>query len=350
MKAKIFTALLVVFSFYFSANAQVIFTENFAYTAGDSLGAHGWTGFSSFLNVLTVTSPGLTYTGYPLSGIGNAVTVRTSGQDAYKDCSEIDSIGSVYTALMVRVDSAKAIGDYFLALLPQTSTSFYSPRLFVKDTLSGVCFGISKSSINATIVPTWGTTVFSYGTTYLLVLKYKFLTGSTTDDQVSLFVLTAPALPLTEPATPYVGPITSTQTDATSIGRIALRQGSSSLASLAVVDGIRIAKLWSNIVSGVRTISTVADNFNLSQNYPNPFNPSTTINFSIPKDGFVALKVYNALGQEVSSLLSENLKSGVYSKVFSAVGINSGSYFYRLTFTGIDNTVMTDTKKFMIIK
>ncbi|MBU2471836.1 MAG: T9SS type A sorting domain-containing protein, partial [Bacteroidetes bacterium] len=76
--------------------------------------------------------------------------------------------------------------------------------------------------------------------------------------------------------------------------------------------------------------SGIPDDYSLSQNYPNPFNPTTTINFSIPKSGLVTLKVYNILGQEVASLVNEEMKAGNYRVNFNANGLASGVYFYKL--------------------
>jgi hypothetical protein len=92
------------------------------------------------------------------------------------------------------------------------------------------------------------------------------------------------------------------------------------------------------------------DNFNpttysLSQNYPNPFNPSTTIKFAIQKAGMVSLKIYNILGQEVATLVNEDLKTGSYSYKFDASRLSSGIYFYSLT-SGDFN----QTKKMLLLK
>lgn len=71
--------------------------------------------------------------------------------------------------------------------------------------------------------------------------------------------------------------------------------------------------------------------FELHQNYPNPFNPSTTINFQLPKSGFVTLRVYNILGKEVATLVNKNLIAGNHSMTFDGQNLSSGAYIYRLT-------------------
>ena len=79
----------------------------------------------------------------------------------------------------------------------------------------------------------------------------------------------------------------------------------------------------------------------LSQNYPNPFNPNTTIKFTLPEPGFVTLKVYNLLGEEVITLVSEELNSGHYKYIWNASGLSSGIYFYRLQAGNFVNTKKT---------
>ncbi|MCB0276120.1 MAG: T9SS type A sorting domain-containing protein [Calditrichaeota bacterium] len=71
--------------------------------------------------------------------------------------------------------------------------------------------------------------------------------------------------------------------------------------------------------------------YTLSQNYPNPFNPTTTIEFAIPEPGYVSLTVYNIAGQEVATLVSENLDRGRHTYRFDGHGLASGIYYYRLT-------------------
>jgi hypothetical protein len=87
------------------------------------------------------------------------------------------------------------------------------------------------------------------------------------------------------------------------------------------------------------------DEFALNQNYPNPFNPSTMIQFEIPDAQFVTLKVYNLLGQEVATLINDQLGAGRYRAEFDGRNLPSGTYLYRLQ-TG----TFTETKKMLLVK
>ena len=70
--------------------------------------------------------------------------------------------------------------------------------------------------------------------------------------------------------------------------------------------------------------------FELKQNYPNPFNPSTVITFSIPKESYVTLRIFNILGQTVKTLVNQNERVGIYTINFNAHGLSSGVYFYSI--------------------
>jgi hypothetical protein len=80
----------------------------------------------------------------------------------------------------------------------------------------------------------------------------------------------------------------------------------------------------------VKMKKTPPDNFVLHQNYPNPFNPSTTIQFVVPDAGKYVLKVYNMLGQEVATLVDNDLSSGLHKVNFDANNLSSGIYLYKL--------------------
>ncbi|MEJ2538246.1 MAG: T9SS type A sorting domain-containing protein, partial [Calditrichia bacterium] len=86
--------------------------------------------------------------------------------------------------------------------------------------------------------------------------------------------------------------------------------------------------------------------FQLFQNYPNPFNPSTTIEFYLPKPGDVTIKVYNALGEEVETIISQRVKAGFHRYRWTPrVGIASGIYWYWIKAEGF-----SDTKQMLYLK
>ena len=91
--------------------------------------------------------------------------------------------------------------------------------------------------------------------------------------------------------------------------------------------------------------AAIPTEYNLKQNYPNPFNPTTNIVYSIPKSGFVTIKIYNILGQEVRVLANRLMNPGTYNVAFDASTLNSGVYFYSLS---VDN--FTQVKKMMLLK
>jgi hypothetical protein len=110
---------------------------------------------------------------------------------------------------------------------------------------------------------------------------------------------------------------------------------------------------WTNFdpqnVQYVTSVEPVTDavpsGFSLQQNYPNPFNPATQIRFAVQREGFVSLKVYNTLGQEVATLVSQVVVPGTYESTFDAARFSSGTYVYRLSANGI-----TMTRKMMFVK
>jgi PKD repeat protein len=87
------------------------------------------------------------------------------------------------------------------------------------------------------------------------------------------------------------------------------------------------------------------EGFELSQNFPNPFNPVTTINWTLPNNGIVTLKVYDMLGREISTLVNEFMQMGRHSVEFNAASLASGVYYYQLK-----SNNFTSTKKLLLLK
>lgn len=85
--------------------------------------------------------------------------------------------------------------------------------------------------------------------------------------------------------------------------------------------------------------------FELFQNYPNPFNPATVIEYALPREQFVRLRMFNVLGEEVVVLVNELKPAGTHTTTFDAHNLPSGVYFYRLE---AGNYV--DSKKLLLVK
>jgi hypothetical protein len=95
----------------------------------------------------------------------------------------------------------------------------------------------------------------------------------------------------------------------------------------------------------ITTAVGVPVEFALMQNYPNPFNPSTVIEFALPKDETVSLKVYNAIGEMVTELVNSKLAAGYHTTVWDASSVPSGIYYCRIS-AGEYSSV----KKMMLVK
>jgi len=109
-------------------------------------------------------------------------------------------------------------------------------------------------------------------------------------------------------------------------------------------DGIGLAT--AEVITSVEVLAgNIPLTFSLGQNYPNPFNPSTIIEFALPNPGFVTLSIFNTLGEQVATLVSENLTAGSYKYEWDASELTSGIYFYQLS---AGNFV--ETKKMVLLK
>ena len=109
---------------------------------------------------------------------------------------------------------------------------------------------------------------------------------------------------------------------------------------------VKTAIEWiKNNATGIINNSNVITSYRLYQNYPNPFNPTTNIEFTIPKESLVSLKVYDILGKEITTLVNERKSEGNYTINFNATNLPSGVYFYRMQAGSF-----VSTKKFVLLK
>ncbi len=224
--------------------AALLLVEDFTYPAGSLLTANGWSAHSGAgTNAVATSAPSLILAGYPGSGVGNAVSLTTSGEDVNRSFAA-QSSGAVYAAFLVNVSEASTdpAGGYFFHLGPEPVGTTFRGRVFVKkDASNNVAFGISKALTTAADV---AYTPFSYSlnTTYLIVVKYTIVDGAT-NDTVSMVVSTT--VPASEPA-PTVTATDTIQSDVNP-GTVSLRQGAAATAPTVRVDGIRVGTTWADV-------------------------------------------------------------------------------------------------------
>jgi hypothetical protein len=80
--------------------------------------------------------------------------------------------------------------------------------------------------------------------------------------------------------------------------------------------------------------AAVPEELSLGQNYPNPFNPTTTIQFAIPEEGSVRLRIFDFYGREIATLVDDFMQPGYYNTTFDATSHSSGNYIYQLEVNG----------------
>ena len=106
-----------------------------------------------------------------------------------------------------------------------------------------------------------------------------------------------------------------------------------------------------NPSSGLTEDNLTPENFVLRQNYPNPFNPSTKIEFIIPELSYVKIKVYDVLGNEIKSIVNNEMSEGIHSVNFEGSGMPSGVYLYRIEAVPINgHTIYNASKKMVLLR
>ena len=323
---------------------QVLFTENFNYSG--TISSNGWTAITpqpAVPNVVSTTS-GLTFTDYLGSGIGNAAQLLNLGGEDYNIsfASQNTNSQSVYFSFLVNVNDAATTksGDYFfISGSPGGATwTAFAARVFAKITAGSVYFGLSNTS-----TATYGTTAFAKNTTYLLVIKYTIVTG-TTADPVSLWIIPS-GIPQSEAlaGTPEVSNTTTNGTDA--ISTIGLRQGSASNSVQTIVDGFRVGLTWADILpsTAVATITGTATTTPFTTTFGTA---STAQQFPVSGANLTDNLVATApTGFEVSN---DGTTYGTTATFTQTLGVASGTLYVRLSATAVVGTAIYDNQNIVL--
>ena len=209
-------------------SAQVLLSDNFAYTNGNLVGQGGW-------ELTGTAAPN------PIQVTSSSVALGPTGQDANENFTSVANSGSVYYGIDATISAART-GDYF-AHVAQAGTSNFFARLFVRTAAGGFQFGIA----NGNGTPTYGTTALSLDQEYRVVARYDFVAGAA-NDTVALFV--GPMSATEGMNTPYIDTVNNggTNLDAVSIGEFNLRQGGANSSPTLFVDDLIVATDFASVV------------------------------------------------------------------------------------------------------
>lgn len=259
-----------------------LLSENFDYPAGAPLRDHGWNPHSAAsTNPLTISNDGLSLGTTPYFGnnIGRAALVTNTGSDENRPLSAFRDSGSVYASFLVKTTGAvTADGSgyffHFVEYSDPTNPVFtaistaHRARTYITTGSTPANFRLGLTFNSATVPSAVGVDVtndLDTSKTYLVVVKYTFVSGAD-NDQVSLFVFQDGDSIRTEPATPTLGPFGGTAADVTMVQGVALRQFNA--AQRVMIDGIFVRDNWS-----LQPASTASQDELFAQEvtvYPNP--------------------------------------------------------------------------------
>jgi hypothetical protein len=309
---------MVILSLSFSFG-QPVATEEFEYPVGDLLTAHGYTAHSGGgTNSISVISGNLTYPIYPSAGLGNMIRLINTGEDVSKNLASDITTGTVYASVLVNIDSARALGDYFFHLGPNPISTTFRARLFVKLALNGnLAFGLSVGSTTA-LPPVYADSIYTSGTTYLIVVAYQIVDGAA-NDIVKLWV--NPSLAGSEP--PALLTITDPAMSDINVGSYAFRQGSAASGPFLKLDGLIIGTSW-NYVVPVELTSFAASVTGSSVNLN--WATATELNNS----GFEIQRNSGESFVTIGFVKGSGTTSEVKNYSYSDNNLNTGNYIYRL--------------------
>jgi hypothetical protein len=296
------------------------FYENFNYAVGSKLVDFCWAAHSGAgTNSITVSEGSITYPGYLSSGIGNQVTLTTTGEDVHRQFLAQTS-GTVYVSFLANITSATTTGDYFFHV-SQSPIGTFKGRVFVKkDETDKLAFGIAQSTSSAN----YSTFDYDLNTTYLIVLRHEIIEGAS-NDVSSIYI--NPPLNMSIPMTGWISNTDASGTDLTELGTVALRKGTAANAPGLILDGLRVSNDWADIVGESSAPALLPD--------PTALSEFTYIEGSGPS----AIQSFTLTGEN----LSENVvltKPASYE--ISTVGGESFTPETSITLIPVDGSVAAD--------
>lgn len=303
---------------------QILLSDNFNYLDDTELINNNWglTGTAATNRLKVGISNGLTYSGYLTTlSAGNSVNFLSgaTGDDVNRTFENQIS-GTVYATFLVNVSSATTTGDYFLHFGKSTmSTGPFHGRVFVKrDGSNNLAFGISMASGTAI----YSGFLYSYNTTYLVVMRYNIVDG--TGNDVSSIIVN-PVIENTEPSSGWITS-TDTGTDPGEIGSIGLRQGGTSSTPALRLDGLRVTNVWPFSLSDA-TLNVVKDDITGFSLYPNPVKGGKVFISSANNYAERTVQVFDVLGKQVVN------QKGTQNSV-DVSHLNKGVYIMKVTEEG----------------
>jgi hypothetical protein len=374
---KIYTLIsgLLLFSQLQAQNPLLV--EHFDYTSGDNLQNNGWYGHSAATtNPIKVTNGGLSWskTAYLGSGVGNAAAVSNTGSDENRPFSSWVDSGNVYTAFLFKVNKVVTsstqgyffhVGEYANNSTPvytAVSTSFRA-RTYVVPGSSTRKFRLGLTFNSSTAPATAGVNITSdldTGVTYMAVVKYHFIPGSTTNDSVSLFVFADGDDISVEPTRPTLGPLAGDQADVAFLQYAALRQYNAGQG--IIVDGIIARTDWSWLpMKKVAAPKLVGPANNASLRVNGPASTPVTIKWTAAKNFPKAVYQWQADARAVSgfkpaalALAADNsgadttlsLNFGALDQVLASLGLKVGDTLkavWRVRAVSSGDTLYSDT-------
>ncbi|MBK7253170.1 MAG: hypothetical protein IPI04_04420 [Ignavibacteria bacterium] len=238
---------LMLLCLSYNAKSQPLFVENFNFPVRDSLENTGtWFASGPVTNKnVKVISPGLSYTGYLGSGIGNNVFFSNQPDgDVVLSSFNVQISGTVYLSFLIRVDSlsASATEGFNICLDEGGGSTNLNTKIYIKK-INSSTFNIGIKKCDGIVK--YSPAVYSKNTTYLVMCSYTFVSGLNND--ISRLYVSTSGVPATEPAAPATADTSGVDID--DIGEICLNNSfiqSGLQGSSVKIDGIRIGTSWSS--------------------------------------------------------------------------------------------------------